>query len=65
MPLAKRVIPCLDVTAGRVVKGINFVTSSRLVRPPLAMTGTVRAWASLNVASTFTPLNIPSRPMSV
>jgi cyclase len=23
--LAKRVIPCLDVTAGRVVKGINFV----------------------------------------
>ena len=25
MPLAKRVIPCLDVTAGRVVKGINFL----------------------------------------
>jgi cyclase len=25
MPLAKRIIPCLDVTAGRVVKGINFV----------------------------------------
>jgi len=25
MPLAKRVIPCLDVTAGRVVKGVNFV----------------------------------------
>jgi cyclase len=24
MGLAKRVIPCLDVTAGRVVKGINF-----------------------------------------
>lgn len=24
--LAKRVIPCLDVTAGRVVKGINFVS---------------------------------------
>jgi cyclase len=23
--LAKRIIPCLDVTAGRVVKGINFV----------------------------------------
>ncbi|HYA75686.1 MAG TPA: HisA/HisF-related TIM barrel protein, partial [Burkholderiaceae bacterium] len=22
--LAKRIIPCLDVTAGRVVKGINF-----------------------------------------
>jgi imidazole glycerol-phosphate synthase subunit HisF len=25
MTLAKRIIPCLDVTAGRVVKGINFV----------------------------------------
>lgn len=25
MPLAKRVIPCLDVDAGRVVKGIRFV----------------------------------------
>jgi cyclase len=25
VPLAKRIIPCLDVTAGRVVKGVNFV----------------------------------------
>jgi cyclase len=25
MPLAKRVIPCLDVNAGRVVKGVRFV----------------------------------------
>ena len=25
MPLAKRIIPCLDVNAGRVVKGVNFV----------------------------------------
>ena len=25
MPLAKRIIPCLDVDAGRVVKGINFL----------------------------------------
>jgi cyclase len=25
MSLAKRIIPCLDVTGGRVVKGINFV----------------------------------------
>jgi cyclase len=24
--LAKRVIPCLDVTAGRVVKGVNFIS---------------------------------------
>ena len=25
MPLAKRIIPCLDIAAGRVVKGVNFV----------------------------------------
>jgi cyclase len=25
MPLAKRIIPCLDVAQGRVVKGVNFV----------------------------------------
>src|ERR1700688_3681840 len=26
MPLAKRIIPCLDVTNGPVVEGINFVS---------------------------------------
>ena len=25
MALAKRIIPCLDVDNGRVVKGVNFV----------------------------------------
>jgi cyclase len=25
VPLAKRIIPCLDIAAGRVVKGVNFV----------------------------------------
>ncbi|HED18620.1 MAG TPA: imidazole glycerol phosphate synthase subunit HisF, partial [Gammaproteobacteria bacterium] len=25
MSLAKRIIPCLDVDAGRVVKGVQFV----------------------------------------
>ena len=25
MALAKRIIPCLDVDAGRVVKGVQFV----------------------------------------
>jgi cyclase len=25
MALAKRIIPCLDVDKGRVVKGVNFV----------------------------------------
>ena len=25
MTLAKRIVPCLDVKGGRVVKGVNFV----------------------------------------
>ncbi|KLR84216.1 HisA/HisF-related TIM barrel protein, partial [Neisseria gonorrhoeae] len=25
MALAKRIIPCLDVKDGRVVKGVNFI----------------------------------------
>ena len=25
VPMAKRIIPCLDVTGGRVVKSVNFV----------------------------------------
>lgn len=28
--LTKRVIPCLDVKDGRVVKGVNFVSLSTL-----------------------------------
>jgi len=39
MGLAKRVIPCLDVDAGRVVKGINFSE----VFIPLTVGGGVRA----------------------
>jgi imidazole glycerol phosphate synthase subunit HisF len=31
--LAKRIIPCLDVKAGRVVKGVNFVEPARRRRP--------------------------------
>ena len=29
--LAKRIIPCLDVTDGKVVKGVNFVDSGKPV----------------------------------
>ena len=25
MSLAKRIIPCLDINGGRVVKGVNFI----------------------------------------
>lgn len=31
--LAKRIIPCLDVTAGRVVKGVNFVDLTDIGSP--------------------------------
>ena len=32
--LTRRIIPCLDVTAGRVVKGVNFVD---LIATPLKL----------------------------
>ena len=34
--LAKRIIPCLDVRGGRVVKGVNF-TGIRDVGDPVAL----------------------------
>jgi cyclase len=33
MPLAKRVVPCLDVTCGTVVKGINFLNLQKAGDP--------------------------------
>jgi hypothetical protein len=49
--------------------GASFVqiacTSLRLFSPPLAMIGVLIACASLKVASMFTPVIMPSRPMSV
>src|SRR5690606_37023741 len=39
--------------------------SFRLVTPPEAMMGVFTCWASLTVASMFTPESVPSRPMSV
>ena len=38
--------------------------SSKLVKPPDAITGMATACANLTVASMFTPLIMPSRPMS-
>lgn len=35
MPLAKRIIPCLDMTEGRVVKGIKFVNIRDAGDPPV------------------------------
>lgn len=34
MPLAKRIIPCLDVDHGKVVKGINFLNLKKAGDPP-------------------------------
>jgi len=33
MPLAKRIVPCLDVTSGTVVKGINFLNLKKAGDP--------------------------------
>jgi imidazole glycerol phosphate synthase subunit HisF len=33
MPLAKRIVPCLDVDHGKVVKGINFLQLKAGRRP--------------------------------
>jgi imidazole glycerol-phosphate synthase subunit HisF len=33
MPLAKRIVPCLDVTCGTVVKGINFINLKKAGDP--------------------------------
>ena len=39
--LAKRIIPCLDVTGGRVVKGVNFV-GLRDAGDPVELGGTLQ-----------------------
>ena len=33
MPLAKRIVPCLDVTCGKVVKGVNFLNLKKAGDP--------------------------------
>ena len=41
--LAKRIIPCLDVTAGRVVKGINFM-ELRDAGDPVEIAALIELW---------------------
>ena len=45
--LAKRIIPCLDVTAGRVVKGVNFV-NLRDAGDPVELARRTTAMARMN-----------------
>ena len=65
--LAKRIIPCLDVTGGRVVKGVNFV-ELRAAGDPVALTSTSQTVLALsstnnNVLITGGPIvsDIPTR----
>ena len=44
--LAKRIIPCLDVRNGKVVKGVNF-EGIKDVGDPVELNTTVRARTSL------------------
>ena len=44
--LAKRIIPCLDVNLGRVVKGTNFVN----LRDAGSATGSAVEWTPTNMA---------------
>ena len=55
--LAKRIIPCLDVHAGRVVKGVNFVAAARRRRP-----GRDRARATTRPAPTSSPSSTSPPP---
>ena len=41
--LTKRVIPCMDVKDGRVVKGVNFV-NLRDAGDPIVAQGSRRRW---------------------
>jgi cyclase len=45
MMLAKRIIPCLDVKDGRVVKGINFV-DLRDAGDPVEAGGNIQKFAA-------------------
>ena len=49
MALAKRIIPCLDVDQGRVVKGVNFV-------------GIRDAGDPVEIAVSYTHLTLPTTP---
>ena len=46
MPVATRIIPCLDVADGRVVKGVNFV-DLRDAGDPVAVARSVDGWRGI------------------
>ena len=52
--LAKRIIPCLDVTGGRVVKGVNFVELRDAGDP-------VEIAARYNEPVSYTHLTLPTK----
>ena len=60
--LAKRIIPCLDVTAGRVVKGVNFV-NLRDAGDPVELAAVITNKARMKWYSWTSPLRAtPATP---
>jgi cyclase len=59
--LAKRVIPCLDVRAGRVVKGINFI-NIRDAGDPVEI---AKAYNESGADESCLPRHFPPRSRSV
>ncbi len=53
--LAKRIIPCLDVTAGRVVKGVNFVNLRDAGDPVACAAAPTTTRAPTNSSSSTSP----------
>jgi imidazole glycerol phosphate synthase subunit HisF len=59
--LAKRIIPCLDVTAGRVVKGVNFV-ELRDAGDPVEIAPATTSRAPTSSPSSTSPRPATARP---
>ncbi|MGZ2451565.1 hypothetical protein ACVIRO_004319 [Rhizobium ruizarguesonis] len=56
MTLKARVIPCLDVKDGRVVKGVNFLNLSSMPAIPSKPRKPTMRRAPMNSASSTSPL---------
>ena len=59
--LAKRIIPCLDVNNGRVVKGVNFVKLVYVVRGfSCAVILFIRAFKAFKLFFVFYSVAVPA-----
>ena len=55
MPLAKRIVPCLDVDHGKVVKGINFLNPKTQATPSRWQNATATKEQTNSFSSTSPP----------